>query len=48
MTGGFLRTSSVTIGNDKVLRIDVLGLRLERAAFLDQVSAGLRSLGWTG
>lgn len=42
-----LRANSLTIRGDTFLRIDVVGLRIETSTFLDQVSAGLRSLGWT-
>lgn len=48
VTDDNLRANSVTISSDMVLRIDVIGLRIETAAFMDQVSAGLRSLGWPG
>ncbi len=37
-----LRQNSVTLAGDRVLRIDVLGLRLETARFMDQVEMGLR------
>lgn len=37
-----LRQNSVTLAGDRVLRIDVLGLRLETARFMDQVEVGLR------
>ncbi len=38
-----LRANEVVIDGDRVLRINVLGWRLDREAYLDQVSAALRS-----
>ena len=37
-----LRQNSVTLAGERVLRIDVIGLRLEMHRFMDQVEAGLR------
>lgn len=36
-----LRQNAVTLSGDRVLRVDVIGLRLEPTLFLDQVAAGL-------
>jgi len=38
-----LRQNAVTLQGDRVLRIDVIGFRLEADLFLDQVEQGLRS-----
>ena len=42
VTADNLRQNDVTLSGDRVLRIDVIGLRLETARFLDQVERGLR------
>ena len=36
-----LRQNDITLSGDRVLRIDVIGLRLETDRFLDQVALGL-------
>ncbi|MHA3836444.1 hypothetical protein ACXR8F_12035 [Terrabacter sp. AAH1] len=36
-----LRQNAVVLGGDRVLRIDVIGLRLETDLFMGQVSVGL-------
>lgn len=41
-----LRQNSVTLSNDKVLRLPLLGLRLEPDAFFAQIEEGLRAGGW--
>lgn len=38
-----LRDNAVVIDGDRVMRINVVGLRLGEDAFMDQVSAALRS-----
>lgn len=43
-----LRQNQLTVDNDRVLRIPVLGLRIADDAFLDQVEALLRAAGWQG
>jgi len=43
-----LRSNAIVLEGDRVLRIDLWGLRLERNAFLDQVEHGLRMLGEPG
>lgn len=43
-----LRANEVVLGVERVLRINVLGLRLEEDTFLDQVARGLRAGGWRG
>lgn len=43
-----LRQNRLTIDNDRVLRIPVLGLRIAEAQFLDQVEELLRRHGWSG
>jgi hypothetical protein len=35
----------VTLGNDRVLRIPVLGLRIAETAFMEQLAEGLRQVG---
>ncbi len=40
-----LRQNSVTLGNDRVLRIPVLGLRIAEAEFMQQVAEALRQAG---
>ncbi|MFV0462235.1 MAG: hypothetical protein ACK5MP_03405 [Nostocoides sp.] len=42
LTDDNLRANAVTLGNERVLRIDLVGLRLYPDAFLDQVAAALR------
>ncbi len=44
VTADNLRQNDVTLSGDRVLRIDVIGLRLETARFLDQVELGLRDV----
>ena len=41
--GGLLAPNDVVIDGDRVLRINILGWRLDREAYLDQVTAALRS-----
>lgn len=41
MTFDNLRQNDVALSGDRVLRIDVIGLRLETDRFLDQVERGL-------
>lgn len=41
VTDDNLRANAVSLSTDLVLRIDLIGLRLETAAFMDQVAAGL-------
>ena len=36
-----LRQNAVLLGGDRVLRIDIIGLRLETNLFMDQVEQGL-------
>lgn len=36
-----LRQNAVTLSGDRVLRIDLIGLRLESSLFLDRVAVGL-------
>jgi very-short-patch-repair endonuclease len=43
VTADNLRANAVTLGADRVLRIDLLGLRVCPEAFLDQVTLGLAS-----
>ncbi|MGH3448468.1 MAG: hypothetical protein ACRDP4_12690 [Nocardioidaceae bacterium] len=43
-----LRQNDLTISQDKVLRVPVLGLRVDADAFIDQVEALLRQHGWGG
>jgi hypothetical protein len=43
-----LRQNDVTLGDSRVLRIPVLGLRLEPQAFLGQVRQLLINAGWNG
>ena len=40
-----LRQNWVTLGNDRVLRIPVLGLRIAETAFMEQLAEGLRQVG---
>jgi very-short-patch-repair endonuclease len=42
-----LRDNEQVIGGKVVLRIPVLGLRLDQGSFLDQVERLLRGRGWT-
>jgi very-short-patch-repair endonuclease len=41
VTGDNLRQNDITLSGDRVLRIDVIGFRLEADRFLDQVERGL-------
>lgn len=43
-----LRANEVALGDERVLRINVVGLRLHEDRFLDQVTRGLRVGGWRG
>ena len=45
VTDDNLRQNAVALGDDRVLRIDLVGLRLERAAFMAQVRQGLAAGG---
>ncbi len=45
VTSDNLRQNAVTLTGDRVLRIDTIGLRLEPAAFMEQVRLGLRRFG---
>ncbi|MDF1603045.1 DUF559 domain-containing protein [Nocardioides sp. YIM 152315] len=47
VVGDALRQNALTLDGDTVLRIPLLGLRLEPEAFLDQVEDGLRAGGWS-
>jgi hypothetical protein len=42
-----LRHNSIALGDDTVLRLPVLGLRLAPDAFFDQISAALVNAGWS-
>jgi very-short-patch-repair endonuclease len=44
--GDSLRQNSLAIAGDTVLRVPLLGLRLEADAFFDQIEEALRSKGW--
>ncbi len=41
-----LRQNELSLGADTVLRIPLLGLRLQPAEFIAQLSRGLRDRGW--
>ena len=41
VTGDNLRQNEIVLGDDRVLRLDLLGLRLEEAAFMSQIRRGL-------
>ena len=45
VTDDNLRQNEVVLGDDRVLRIDVVGMRLEEAAFMGQVRRGLAAEG---
>lgn len=47
-TADCLRANEVALGDERVLRINVIGLRLEEDAFMDQIARGLRLGGWHG
>lgn len=42
VTSDNLRMNEVTLGEQRVLRIDTIGLRLHEARFMDQIARGLR------
>jgi very-short-patch-repair endonuclease len=47
IVGDALRQNALALDGDTVLRIPLLGLRLEAEAFLDQIEEGLRAGGWS-
>ena len=47
VVGDALRQNSLAIAGDTVLRIPLLGLRLEPDAFFEQIEEALRSSGWS-
>jgi very-short-patch-repair endonuclease len=47
VVGDALRQNSLAIAGDTVLRIPLLGLRLDPDAFFEQIEAALRSNGWS-
>lgn len=46
--GDALRQNALMLGGDTVLRLPLLGFRLQLDAFLDQIEAALRAGGWGG
>jgi very-short-patch-repair endonuclease len=44
--GDALRQNALVLDGDTVLRLPLLGYRLQRDAFLDQIEAALRAAGW--
>ena len=46
VVGDALRQNSLVIDGDRVLRLPLLGLRLEPDAFFDQIEEGLVAGGW--
>jgi very-short-patch-repair endonuclease len=48
VVGDALRQNALMLDGDTVLRLPLLGLRLEPDAFLDQVESALRAAGWSG
>ncbi|GAA1807539.1 hypothetical protein GCM10009795_060900 [Nocardioides hankookensis] len=46
VVGDALRHNAIALEGDTVLRIPLLGLRLQPDAFLDQIEEGLRAGGW--
>jgi very-short-patch-repair endonuclease len=46
VVGDALRQNSLVIANDRVLRLPLLGLRLEPDAFFDQIEEALLAGGW--
>ena len=48
VVGDALRQNALVLDGDTVLRLPLLGYRLQRAAFLDQIEAALRAAGWPG
>ena len=46
LVGDALRHHAIALEGDTVLRIPLLGLRLQPDAFLDQTEDGLRAGGW--
>ncbi|KQW43988.1 hypothetical protein ASC77_21585 [Nocardioides sp. Root1257] len=47
LVGDALRHNAVALDGDTVLRVPLLGLRLQPEAFLDQIEDGLRAGGWS-
>jgi very-short-patch-repair endonuclease len=48
VVGDALRQNALALDGDTVLRLPLLGLRLEPDAFLDQIDSALRAAGWSG
>lgn len=47
VVGDALRQNALALGGDTVLRLPLLGLRLEPEAFYEQIDRALRAAGWT-
>ena len=47
VVGDALRQNSLVLAGDTVLRLPLLGLRLEPDDFMDQIEQALRASGWT-
>ena len=47
VVGDALRQNALALDGDTVLRLPLLGLRLEPEAFFDQIEQGLRAGGWS-
>lgn len=47
VVGDALRQNSLVLGDDRVLRLPLLGLRLRPDDFFDQIESGLRAGGWS-